>query len=231
MYIRFLLNQLASIFDGLDTMLIMGLEEEYQEALEHVKNVNWYSTTEPSKTFETNIRYLGGLLAAYDLRPDQVLLDKAVELAETVIMPAYDTPNGMPAAYVDVKTYEFFFSFFVYLFPFYLRLVFFTNNLFLNFYIYSGKPTNDKNLILAEFGSLQLELVRLSQITGEERYAELANNVIYAIDKVDTPYPGVYPITWNLDTFSPSSCKYAHIYNVMMTLMRNNKISMMSNEA
>ncbi|KAI7853781.1 glycoside hydrolase [Circinella umbellata] len=162
----------ASIFDGLDTMLIMGLEEEYQEALEHVKNVDWYSTTEPSKTFETNIRYLGGLLAAYDLRPDPVLLDKAVELAETVIMPAYDTANGMPAAYVDVKT---------------------------------GKPTNDKNLILAEFGSLQLELVRLSQLTGEERYAELANNVIYAIDKVDTPYPGVYPITWNLDSFSPSS--------------------------
>ena len=85
-------------------MLIMGLEDEYQEALVHVKNVDWNSTKEPSKTFETNIRYLGGLLAAYDLRPDPVLLEKAVELAENVIMPAYDTPNGIPAAYVDVKT-------------------------------------------------------------------------------------------------------------------------------
>ena len=77
--------------------------------------------------------------------------------------------------------------------------------------IYSGKPTDDKNLILAEFGSLQLEMVRLSQLTGEKRYAELANNVIYAIDKVATPFPGVYPIMWDLDSFSPSSCKYAHI--------------------
>lgn len=85
-------------------MLIMGLEDEYQEALEHVKSVDWYSTKEPSKTFETNIRYLGGILAAYDLRPDPVLLEKAVDLAENVILPAYDTPNGIPAAYVDVKT-------------------------------------------------------------------------------------------------------------------------------
>ncbi|KAI9277179.1 glycoside hydrolase [Phascolomyces articulosus] len=165
----------ASIFDGLDTMLIMGLEEEYQEALEHVKNVDWFSTTTPSKTFETNIRYLGGLLAAYDLRPDPVLLEKAIELAQYVLLPAYDTPNGIPAAYVDVKR---------------------------------GKPTNDKSLILAEFGSLQLEMVRLSQLTGDERYAQIANNVIYAIDNVDTPFPGVYPIIWDLDSFTPSSCNY-----------------------
>ncbi|KAI8144823.1 glycoside hydrolase [Fennellomyces sp. T-0311] len=162
----------ASIFDGLDTIIIMGLEEEYQQALAHIKNVNWFSTKEPSKTFETNIRYLGGLLAAYDLRPDPVFLEKAVELAQHVILPAYDTPNGIPAAYVDVQ---------------------------------KGRPTNDKNLILAEFGSLQLEMVRLSQLTGDNRYATVANNVIYAIDKVPTPFPGIYPIVWNLDTFTPSS--------------------------
>ncbi|CDS03956.1 hypothetical protein LRAMOSA06911 [Lichtheimia ramosa] len=162
----------ASIFDALDTMIIMGLEDEYQRALEHVKSIDWAFTNDPSKTFETNIRYLGGLLSAYDLRPDQALLDKAIELADKVIMPAYNTPNGIPAAYVNVTT---------------------------------GEPTDDHDLILAEFGSLQLELVRLSQITGNQRYATMANEVIYAIDNVTTPFPGLYPITWSLDDFSPSS--------------------------
>lgn len=95
---------IASIFDALDTMIIMGLEDEYQRALEHVKSIDWAFTNDPSKTFETNIRYLGGLLSAYDLRPDQALLDKAIELADKVIMPAYNTPNGIPAAYVNVTT-------------------------------------------------------------------------------------------------------------------------------
>lgn len=85
-------------------MLIMGLEEDYQRAFDHVKNVDWTKSKEPSKTFETNIRYLGGLLSAYDLRPDSILLDKAVELAEKVIMPAFDTPNRMPVAFVNVAT-------------------------------------------------------------------------------------------------------------------------------
>lgn len=94
---------LASIFDGLDTMIMMGLEDEYTTALEHIKNVNWSYSASPSKTFETNIRYLGGLLSAYDLKGDPILLERAVELADKVIMPAFNTPNRIPAAYVDVQ--------------------------------------------------------------------------------------------------------------------------------
>lgn len=83
-------------------MIIMGLDTEYQQAMDHVLKVNWKTTNAPSKTFETNIRYLGGLLSAYDLRPDPQLLNKALDLAHNVILPAYNTPNGIPAAYVDV---------------------------------------------------------------------------------------------------------------------------------
>lgn len=85
-------------------MIIMGLEDDYLRAVEHIKEVNWTKSHEPSKTFETNIRYLGGLLSAYDLKGDTVLLEKAKELAENVIMPAFNTTNGIPAAYVDVET-------------------------------------------------------------------------------------------------------------------------------
>lgn len=83
-------------------MIIMGLEEEYSRALEHIKKVDWTLSDSPSKTFETNIRYLGGLLAAYDLKQEPIFLEKAVEIADKVIMPAFDTPNRMPAAFVNV---------------------------------------------------------------------------------------------------------------------------------
>lgn len=88
-------------------MIIMGLDKEYERALKHVKTVDWTKSRDPSKTFETNIRYLGGLMAAYDLKADPILLERARELAEKVIMPAFDTPNRMPAGYVDVKTQVF----------------------------------------------------------------------------------------------------------------------------
>jgi mannosyl-oligosaccharide alpha-1,2-mannosidase len=94
---------IATIFDALDTMLIMGLDSQYALALEHVQGVNFNQSTETSKTFETTIRYLGGLLSANDIRPDPILVKQAIAVADNVIMPAFDT-DGIPAAYVDVNT-------------------------------------------------------------------------------------------------------------------------------
>ena len=51
--------------------------------------------------FETVIRYLGGLLSAYALSGEKLLLDKADELA-TLLEPAFTT-NGFPVFGVDTK--------------------------------------------------------------------------------------------------------------------------------
>ena len=80
----------------------MGLEDEYQQALKFVEKVDFHISNGPSKGFETNIRYLGGLLSAYDLRGDAILLIKAVELTDNVLMPLFDTPTGAPYTYYDV---------------------------------------------------------------------------------------------------------------------------------
>lgn len=61
------------------------------------------------------------------------------------------------------------------------------------------------SIILAEFGSLQLELVRLSQLTGDDQYEIAGNNIISEISKVPTTIPGLYPMNWKLDTFTPDS--------------------------
>lgn len=91
----------ATLVDTLDTLWMMDLKEEFEEAVNSVKDIDFTTTDRKDiPLFETVIRYLGGLLSAYDLSGGmyRVLLDKAVELAE-VLMGAFDTPNRMPIAY------------------------------------------------------------------------------------------------------------------------------------
>jgi mannosyl-oligosaccharide alpha-1,2-mannosidase len=89
----------ATLVDSLDTMLIMGLHEEFQEALEEVGKIDFTGTKGCMiNLFETTIRHLGGLLSAYDISgaKHQILLTKAVELGE-ILYTAFDTPNRMPS--------------------------------------------------------------------------------------------------------------------------------------
>jgi len=91
----------ATLVDSLDTLWIMGLKEEFAEAAKAVDKIDFTTTTRPDiPLFETTIRYLGGLLAAYDISEKKYpnLLDKAIELAE-VLISAFDTPNRMPETY------------------------------------------------------------------------------------------------------------------------------------
>ena len=91
----------ATLVDSLDTMWIMGLEEDFAEATKAVSEIDFTTNNKGSiPVFETTIRYLGGLVSAYDLTGGKykILLDKAVELAD-VLMGAFDTPNRMPITY------------------------------------------------------------------------------------------------------------------------------------
>ncbi|KAK4057558.1 hypothetical protein OIO90_001203 [Microbotryomycetes sp. JL221] len=45
--------------------------------------------------FETTIRYLGGLLAAYELSEDRLMLERAIELGDW-LLPALGTKHGLP---------------------------------------------------------------------------------------------------------------------------------------
>lgn len=77
-------------------MLLMGLEEEFERALELVKKTKFTRKPEEhAPFFETVIRYLGGLMSAYALSKEPILLAKADELAR-VLSPAFDTPSGFP---------------------------------------------------------------------------------------------------------------------------------------
>lgn len=91
----------ATLVDSLDTLWMMGLKTEFEEATKAVAKIDFTTSIRNDiPLFETVIRYLGGLIAAYDLGGSKyrVLLDKAVELAE-ILVGAFDTPNRMPMTY------------------------------------------------------------------------------------------------------------------------------------
>lgn len=87
----------------------MGLDEEYEEALKFVEKINFSTSQDTSKGFETNIRYLGGLLAANDLRPNRMLVQKAIEVTEATLIPLFVDSTSLgssvkvPLAYMDLK--------------------------------------------------------------------------------------------------------------------------------
>ena len=84
-----------TIVDTLDTLLLMGLDDEYGRARDWVaKSLNFDLDAE-FNTFETTIRLLGGLLSAYHLSDgDDLYLELATDLADR-ILPAFNTPTGM----------------------------------------------------------------------------------------------------------------------------------------
>lgn len=91
----------ATLVDSLDTLWMMGLKSEFEDATKAVANIDFTASIRNDiPLFETVIRYLGGLIAAYDLGGSKyrILLDKAVELAE-ILIGAFDTPNRMPMTF------------------------------------------------------------------------------------------------------------------------------------
>jgi len=93
----------ATLVDALDTLWIMGLRDEFYEAAAAATALDFAnSTADGVNVFETTIRYLGGLLSAYDLSGELALLRKATELGE-MLYYAFDTPNRMPPFWFDFE--------------------------------------------------------------------------------------------------------------------------------
>lgn len=93
----------VTLVDSLDTLWLMGLKTEFNEARDWVARSLTFSRAGTVSTFETTIRELGGLLAAYDLSGERVFLDKARELGDK-LAGAFDTPTGIAKGQVDLRS-------------------------------------------------------------------------------------------------------------------------------
>ncbi|KAJ6264683.1 hypothetical protein Dda_0832 [Drechslerella dactyloides] len=160
----------ATLVDALDTMAIMGLHTEFEEALTKVAQIDFTTTTRDSiPIFETTIRYLGGLIGAYDVtgQTHKILLEKAVELAE-ILYNAFDTPNRMPVLYFQWQPSE-----------------------------VAKKHRAGKQSCMAELGSLSVEFTRLAQITGDNKYFDAIQRITDNFEEFlqKTSWPGFWPQT------------------------------------
>ncbi|KAJ7016913.1 glycoside hydrolase family 47 protein [Mycena alexandri] len=91
-----------TVIDSIDTMLLMGLEDEYARARKWVETSMSFDRDANFNTFETTIRVLGGLLSAYELTDgDELYLERAVDLADR-LLPVFDTPSGLPYSQVNL---------------------------------------------------------------------------------------------------------------------------------
>jgi hypothetical protein len=89
--------------DSLDTLLLMGFNDEADKAKTLIVDHLSFDKDISVKVFEITIRELGGLLSAYEMTGDARLLHLADDLG-TRLLPAFNTPTGMPYMYVNLRT-------------------------------------------------------------------------------------------------------------------------------
>lgn len=92
-----------SPIDAYSTMKVMGLEEEAEEVHNYIVNEVNFDKDLDVKTFEVNIRILGGLLAMYQYTQDEKVLDLARDFGDRM-MAAFDSPTGIPYYWFNLKT-------------------------------------------------------------------------------------------------------------------------------
>lgn len=91
--------------DAFDTMVLMGLAKEAADAKRLILDRLSFDRDISVQVFEVTIRLLGGLLSAYQMDGDPAFLRLATDLGNR-LLPAFDSPTGMPFRYVNLKTGE-----------------------------------------------------------------------------------------------------------------------------
>ncbi|KAH3746151.1 mannosyl-oligosaccharide 1,2-alpha-mannosidase MNS1 [Pelomyxa schiedti] len=91
-----------TIVDSLDTLWVMGMEEEFNEAKAAIADFNFDPDVYDS-LFDVTMRIIGGLLSSHSLTNDAFFLAKAEDL-ERRLLSAYNTPSGIPYNDINPKT-------------------------------------------------------------------------------------------------------------------------------
>lgn len=160
----------ATLIDAMDTLWIMDLRQEFNEAVQAAITIDWARVQGTScNMFETTIRHLGGLLSSYDLSQEPALLAKAVELGD-MLHAGFDTANHMPPFWFDFEKAK------------------------------SGELIQDYNQPSASATTLSMEFTRLAQLTGNPKYYDAITRVtdqLYLTQNA-TKLPGMWPTFFNL---------------------------------
>ncbi|XP_058828379.1 mannosyl-oligosaccharide alpha-1,2-mannosidase IA isoform X3 [Topomyia yanbarensis] len=176
----------ATIVDGLDTLYLMGLHKEFDEGRDWVeRKFTLDGVGIDLSVFETNIRFVGGFLTCYAFTGDRLFLEKAKYVADK-LLPAFQTPTGIPYALVNVNSG-----------PKTLleRVISHVEIFFVNLFYKISKNygwASGGSSILSEFGTLHLEFSYLSDVTGDSVYRERVQAIRSVLREIEKP-KGLYP--------------------------------------
>ncbi|RYP31668.1 hypothetical protein DL768_011164 [Monosporascus sp. mg162] len=162
----------VTLVDSLDMLWIMGLKDEFYDAVAAAMTIDWAETDDRSvNVFETTIRHLGALLAAYDLSKEPAILLKAIELGDMLYM-AFDTPNRMPVFWMNFEDAR------------------------------NGELEAGSHVPSAAVASSGLEFTRLAQITGDNKYYDAIDRVAQLLDSWQnrTSLPGMWPTFFDMSS-------------------------------
>ena len=138
-----------TIFDSLSTLSIMGLDSDLHAAIDFVTKDLDLDQDLRISTFEATIRLVGSCLSVYELtgETNAKLLNTARRLADRLLF-AFNTSSGIPHQQVNLKSHHH----------------------------WNADWTNGAS-VLAEIGSMQLELRTLSYHTGDPVYDLKATHI------------------------------------------------------
>ena len=152
-----------TLVDALDTLWLMNMKDEFYKARDWVRDHLDFSKVNHVSVFETTIRDLGGLLAAYDWSNDVAFLNKAIDIGERLLHAFDNSVTGLPFGQVSLK---------------------------------DGASSNigwtGGNVILSEFGTLQIEFRHLAKATGRPELATKVEKVFEIMNDLSPPN-GLYP--------------------------------------
>nr|XP_039269188.1 ER degradation-enhancing alpha-mannosidase-like protein 3 [Styela clava] len=151
-------NFSLTLIDTLDTLAVLGMYDEFEEAVHKVQNDVKFDADLVVSVFETNIRVLGGLLgghaAALEIQSkhnrmkwyNNTLLYMAKEVGDK-LLPAFNTTTGIPMSRVNLATG-------------------------------AVRKVKDKDTCTACAGTMIMEMAALSRFTGDPIYEQKARKAM-----------------------------------------------------
>ncbi|GMS79020.1 hypothetical protein PENTCL1PPCAC_1195, partial [Pristionchus entomophagus] len=154
-----------TLVDALDTLLVLGNVTEFKRASRLVLQSVRTEVDINVSVFETNIRIVGGLLAAHmlqgmanDTEPGWPCAGSLLSLAHRMgerLLPAFNTQTGMPYGTVNLK--------------------------------YGVHKDETPITCTAGVGTMILEFAALSRLTGDERFEKVATRALDSLFKSKSP--------------------------------------------
>lgn len=154
-----------TLVDSLDTLWLMGMKDEFNRAKDWCQKKLTHDRNQLVSTFETTIRSLGGLLAAYDWSRDLVFLDQAKDLGARLFKSfGEQSTKVLPSAQVNLSTGQ------------------------------ASQPNwmSSSSFILSEFTTLQVEFRHLARLTGVEKYKTKTEEIFKLLNEMKVE-DGLYP--------------------------------------